>query len=167
MLVPGLPQAIRDNGTADDYKFVAAQFNKAGEACRNHHLKLAYHNHSFEFKRLQDGSTGYDILLKETDPALVSFEVDLFWAVKAGASPLTMFTDHPGRFTMWHVKDMDKNNKNLNTEIDQGAVNFKAIFAESKLSGVKHYFVEHETNYKPNEIGSVKTSFDFVNTQLI
>jgi sugar phosphate isomerase/epimerase len=68
---------------------------------------------------------------------------------------------------MWHIKDMDKKNHDVNTEIGQGEVNFKAIFAEAKLAGVKHYFIEHEFNYKPDELGSIKTSFNYVKNDLL
>ncbi len=152
--------------TADDYKKIANKLNEAGTLCKASGLKLAYHNHDFEFIKFGD-TTGLGIMLNETDKNLVDFELDLYWVARSGVDPLALFKAHPKRFAMWHVKDMDKTNKNLNTEIGQGAINFKEIFAEAKLSGVKHYFVEHETNYKPNEIGSVKASFDFVNNQLL
>ncbi len=162
--VPYLGDHLRKTG--DDYKKIASKLNEAGKLCKASGLKLAYHNHDFEFTKFGD-TTGLGIMLNETDKDLVDFELDLYWVARSGVDPLALFKAYPKRFTMWHVKDMDKNNKNLNTEIGQGTINFKAIFAEAKLSGVKHYFVEHETNYKPNEIGSVKTSFNFVNTELI
>ncbi|SFG66556.1 sugar phosphate isomerase/epimerase family protein [Pedobacter insulae] len=149
--------------TADDYKRIANKLNEAGTLCKASGLKLAYHNHDFEFAKFGD-TTGLGIMLDESDKNLVDFELDIYWAVRSGVDPLTLFKAHPKRFTMWHVKDMDKSNKNLNTEIGQGAIDFKSIFAEAKSSGLKHLFVEHETNYKPDQMGSVKTSFDYVNT---
>ena len=163
--VPYIVSELRGT-TGDAYKKLALQINKVGELCKEGGLKLAYHNHDFEFTKF--GSTnGYEILLNETDKNLVDFEMDLYWVVRSGNDPLQLFQKYPGRFSMWHVKDMDKTNNAVNTEIGQGAVNFKSIFAEAKLSGVKHYFVEHEFNYKPNELGSVKTSFDYVKNTLL
>ena len=162
--VPYLQESTRI--TADDYKKVASKLNEAASLCKSSGLRLAYHNHDFEFTKFGN-TTGYEIILNETDKSLVDFELDLYWVVRSGVDPLALFKAHPKRFTMWHVKDMDKKNNALNTEIGQGAVNFKSIFAEAKLAGVKHYFVEHEFNYKPNELGSIKTSFDYVKNELL
>ncbi|RYG06571.1 MAG: sugar phosphate isomerase/epimerase [Chitinophagaceae bacterium] len=162
--VPWLGANIRKTG--DDFKKIAQKLNEAGGICKSSGLKLAYHNHDFEFAKVGN-TTGLEIMLNETDKNLVDFEMDLYWVVRAGYDPLALFKAHPKRFTMWHIKDMDKTNKALNTEIGQGAVNFKSIFAEAKLSGLKHLFVEHETNYKPNQLGSIKTSFDYVKNTLL
>jgi sugar phosphate isomerase/epimerase len=162
--VPFLGAEIRK--TADDYKKVSHKLNEAAILCKAAGLKLAYHNHDFEFKKFGD-TTGFDILLKETDKKLVDFELDLYWAARSGINPINLFKANPNRFTMWHVKDMDKLNKDLNTEIGKGAVDFKSIFKEAKQAGVKHYFVEHEDNYKPDELGSIKESFNYVNNELL
>jgi len=162
--IPYLQPKVRK--TADDYKKTAQKFNEAGQLCKAEGLKLAYHNHDFEFAKMGD-TTGYEILLQETDKNLVDFEMDLYWVRHSGADPVALFKVYPKRFTMWHVKDMDKQNKNANTEVGQGAIDFKSIFAAAKLSGVKHYFVEHETNYKPDELGSIKTSFEYIKNSLL
>jgi sugar phosphate isomerase/epimerase len=162
--VPWLDGNVRK--TADDYKKIAAKLNEAGTLCKASGLKIAYHNHDFEFKKFGD-TTGFDILLKETDKKLVDFELDLYWAVRSAVNPLDLFKAHPKRFTMFHVKDMDKTNKALNAEVGQGSIDFKNILTGAKIAGVKHYFVEHETNYKPDVMGSVKSSFDYVNKQLL
>lgn len=162
--VPFLGDNLRK--TADDYKKIAQKLNEAASLCKSSGLRLAYHNHNFEFTKF-NGTTGYEIMLAETDKNLVDFEMDLYWVARSGVDPAALFKAHPKRFTMWHIKDMDKKNNALNAEIGQGTVNFKAIFAEAKLAGVKHYFVEHEFNYKPNEMGSIKTSFDYVNNELL
>ncbi len=105
--------------------------------------------------------------MNESDPALVDFELDLYWAVRAGHNPLDLFKKHPGRFTMWHLKDMDKDNRELNTEIGKGTIDFKAIFSQAKLSGMQHFFVEQETNYSPNPMESIKASWQYVSKQLL
>ncbi|MBF7090970.1 sugar phosphate isomerase/epimerase [Flavobacterium sp. ALJ2] len=162
--IPWLHESIRKS--ADDYKKIASLLNKAGDMCKAAGLKLAYHNHDFEFKKYGD-IAGYEILLKETDKNLVYFEMDLYWMAYSKIDPIQLFKQNPGRFTMWHVKDMDKSNATLNTEIGSGVIDFKSIFAEAKLSGMKHFFVEQETNYKPNAIESVKTSCKFIEKELI
>lgn len=150
----------------DGFKKVADDFNKAAELAKASGLKFAYHNHDFEFKKLGD-TTGYDVYLTETDKNLVNFELDLYWVVRSGNNPLDLFKKYPGRFPMWHVKDMDKAKPEWNTEIGKGSIDFKSIFAEAKLSGMKHFFVEHETNYNPTPIESVKTSCDYIKANLI
>ncbi|GGI27427.1 TIM barrel protein [Pedobacter mendelii] len=162
--IPWLSPDLRKN--ADDYKKLVAKINKAGQMCKDAGIRLAYHNHDFEFEK-QGDTTGYEILLKGTDKKLVDFELDLYWVVRSGMDPVALFKENPGRFTMWHVKDMDKTKKEWNTEVGQGSINFKAIFAAAKLSGMKHFFIEHETNYKPNPIESVKISCDYVKKELI
>ena len=162
--VPWLEESLRSN--LDDYKRIAQKVNEAAVLCKQSGLKLAYHNHDFEFKKYGD-QCGYDVLLKETDKKLVDFELDLYWAVRSGNDPLQLFKANPGRFKMWHVKDMDKSKVEWNTEIGEGSINFKSIFAEAKLSGMQHFFVEQETNYSPNPIESIKISWDYVSKQLI
>lgn len=155
VVAPYLSEELRK--TADDYKKTADKFNNAALICKNAGLKFAYHNHEFEFTKF--GSTnGYDILLAHTDKNLVDFELDLYWTAYAGKNPIQLFKENSNRFKLWHVKDMDKKNRNLNAEIGKGSINFKEIFAHAKLAGVKYYMVEQETNYQPNEMNSIKTS---------
>ncbi|MFT5713901.1 MAG: sugar phosphate isomerase/epimerase [Flavobacterium sp.] len=163
--VPYIVSELRGT-TGDDYKKLALQINEVGELCKAGGLKLAYHNHDFEFTKF--GSTnGYEILLNETDKNLVDFEMDLYWVVRAGHDPLQLFKEHPGRFKMWHVKDMDKVNPDWNAEIGSGTIDFKAIFAQAELAGMKRFFLEHESNYKPNPIESAKTSFNYISKSLL
>ena len=161
LTVPWVDEPFRN-----DFRKIAARLNEAGKMCAAAGLKLAYHNHDFEFQK-QDGITGYEILLKETDQDLVSFELDLYWVVRSGNDPIKLFRENPGRFKLWHVKDMDKVNPALNTEIGSGSVDFKTIFKEVKQSGMKHFFVEQENNYKPNAFEAIKTSCDFILKELI
>jgi sugar phosphate isomerase/epimerase len=136
--------------TAADFKSIADKLNKAAEVCKKHGLKLGYHNHNFEWKETE-GTTFYDTILAETDPNLVSMEMDIYWVVRAGHDPVSIFKKHPGRFAMVHVKDMDKTNPELNTEIGSGSIDFKTILSNAKLAGIKHFIVEQEnyTNIDP------------------
>ena len=150
---------------ADGFKKVAADFNKVAELAKASGLGFAYHNHDFEFKSIGD-TTGYEIYLNETDKNLVKFEMDLYWVVRSGNDPLKLIADHPGRFPMWHVKDMDKAKPEWNTEIGNGSIDFKSIFAQAKTSGLKHFFLEHENHYVPDPIGSITTSCEYIRTKL-
>jgi sugar phosphate isomerase/epimerase len=141
IVIPWLEEEHRKS--ADNFKKIALALNKAGEVCKNVGIKLAYHNHDFEFMPVE-GQTGFDIYLKHTDPRLVFFELDLYWATKAGKDPIALFKRYPGRFAMWHVKDMDKTPKKFFTEVGNGVIDFKKIFTYAKQSGMKYFFVEQD-----------------------
>lgn len=164
LTIPWIDEPFRKS--IEDYKKIAVRLNDAAKMCAAAGLKLAYHNHDFEFQKY-DGITGYEILLKETNKDLVYFELDLYWVVRSGNDPLKLFAANAGRFKMWHVKDMSKANTALNTEIGSGSIDFETIFKEVKQSGMKHFFVEQENNYNPDAFGSVKTSNDFISKNLI
>jgi sugar phosphate isomerase/epimerase len=151
--------------TGADLKNVAAKLNMAAKRVKAAGLKMAYHNHDFEFMPI-DGTTLYEVLLKETDPAMVSFEMDLYWVVRAGQDPVKWFEKYPGRFAMVHVKDMDKQDRKLNTEVGKGSVDFKQIFAKSKLAGIKHYIVEQE-NFKIDPYVSITESCNYLRNKLL
>jgi sugar phosphate isomerase/epimerase len=144
----------------DDYKRHADAFNRAGEVSKKAGIEFGYHNHDFEFEPL-DGSVPYDVLLKGTDPKLVKMELDLYWAVKAKQDPLKYFAAHPGRFPLFHVKDMDNTPKQFFTEVGRGVIDFKRIFGQGDKAGVKHYFVEQDQCPGP-PLDSIKISFDYL-----
>lgn len=146
--------------TLDDYKNLCDQFNKYGEVCQQAGLKFAYHNHAFEFEKMDD-QVPYDILIKNTDPGLVSFELDLYWIKKAGFEPVDYFKKYPGRFSMWHVKDMDPKTGKF-TEVGSGNIDFRTIFENRKTSGLRHYFVELDST-EGSALDSIKISFDYLN----
>lgn len=164
IVIPWLPESIRK--TKEDYKVIAEKVNNAAALCKKQNLKLAYHNHEFEFTKFEDGSCGYDVLLNDTDKDLVNFELDLFWVVTAGLDPIDFFKQNPGRFKMWHVKDKDKTNPKLTTEIGTGSINFKPIFAKSKLSGLEYFYVEQE-NFSIPSTESISKSFSYVKNNLL
>lgn len=149
----------------DDYKKIAAQFNKAAGICRKSGIQFGYHNHNFEFFDL-NGQQGYDILLKETDPNLVKFELDLYWASYAGKDPVAMFRQHPGRFPLWHVKDMDNTTKKFFTEVGNGVIDFKSIFAHAREAGMEHFFVEQDI-CPGSPFSSIETSYRYISKNLI
>lgn len=152
------PYLVEADRTADGYRRLAAEFTRIGRACQQHGVRFAYHNHDFEFADLGGGHTGYDLLLAGSDPALVHFELDLFWATKAGRDPVALFAAHPGRFALCHVKDMrDPRGAQEMVAVGEGAIDFARIFARAREAGIRHYFVEHDNAADP--LASVRTSY--------
>lgn len=133
---------------ADDYKRHIELFNKSAEVCKAHGIQFAYHNHDFEFKPM-NGQLPYDMILKGTDPNLVKMELDLYWASFAGQDPVALFKKHPGRFPLWHVKDMAKTKEREFAEVGMGSINFQRIFDAKKIAGMTHYFVEQDICKRP------------------
>nr|WP_121270809.1 sugar phosphate isomerase/epimerase [Pedobacter schmidteae] len=159
-----LGENLRKN--AEDYKKVTARLNEASVLVKQSGMKLAYHNHAFEFDKHEGGVTGYEIMLNGMDKNLTRFEMDLYWVVRSGNDPIAFFNKYPGRFVMWHVKDMDKANKGINTEVGSGSIDFKAIYKHAKQSGLEHLIVEQE-NFSMDPFASIKQSFNYVNRELI
>lgn len=152
--------------TLDGYKKVAERLSEAAELVKQSGLKLAYHNHAFELDKHEGGATGYEIMLNGTDKNLVHFEMDLYWIVRSGNDPVAFFNKYPGRFVMWHVKDMDKANNEINTEVGSGTIDFKNIYKHAKQAGLEHLIVEQE-NFAIDPFASIKQSYDYVNRELI
>lgn len=163
LVVPYLDEKLRTS--VADFKAVATRLNKAGALCQAAGLKLGYHNHDFEFKPI-GGTTLYDVMLKETDPRLVSFELDLYWVVRAGQDPIRLMQAHPKRFPLWHVKDMDKAKPELNTEIGAGAIDFRKIFAQAGTAGLQHIFMEQE-NFGMDAYQSIAQSAAYMKKTLL
>jgi sugar phosphate isomerase/epimerase len=145
--------------TVDNYKSVAETFSKAGEDCKKSNIIFGYHNHEYEFEK-ENGQVLYDVLLNNTDPNLVTWELDLGWVVASGNDPLVYFNKYPGRFPLWHLKDMDVA-KQRSTEFGKGHIKVLEILKNSKKSGVKHIFVEQE-EYASTALESMKYDFDYL-----
>ena len=139
-----------DTLTLDQLNEIADRLNRCGEECRKAGLKMAVHNHDGEFRKL-DGKPIFDRLIELTDPKLVAIELDIYWAVKAGADPLDYFNRYPGRFELLHIKDMGPPPNRGFVAIGDGTINWAKIFAESEKAGVKHYIVELEKEASTTE----------------
>lgn len=163
VIVPYLDEQVRT--TPDDFKAVAAKLNKAGALCKAAGLKLGYHNHDFEFKAI-GGTTLYDVMLKETDPTLVDFEMDVYWVVRAGQDPAKLLQAHPKRFPLWHVKDMEKAKPDLNTEVGAGSIDYRKLFAQPAASGLKHAYMEQE-NFSLDAYQSITQSAAYMKKNLL
>lgn len=148
--------------TLDEIKSAVEVFNKSGEACKKVGVQFAYHNHTSEFDEIE-GHRPFDYILANTDKDMVKMELDLAWATKAKQDPVALFKMHPGRFPLWHVKDLDKTTMSP-AEVGTGIVDFKTIFDNAKTSGMKYYFVEQDGAPKP--IQNVTNSYNYLDKLL-
>lgn len=142
--------------TLDDIKSSIEVLNKTDEACKKAGVKFAYHNHDAEFRAVE-GQIPYEMFLSQTKMLM---ELDLAWATKGDKDPVELFKQHPGRFPLWHVKDLDKEMKNV-LPVGEGVIDYKRLFEAASASGMKHFFVEHDMPKDP--LASIKTSFDHIN----
>jgi sugar phosphate isomerase/epimerase len=142
--------------TLDEIKTAVEVFTKSGEACKKNGVQFAYHNHVTEFDEVE-GHRPFDYILNHTGKDLVKMELDLGWATKAKQDPVELFKLHPGRFPLWHVKDLDKATMEP-TEVGSGFIDFKRIFDNAQESGMKYFFVEQDGAPKPFE--DVTKSYD-------
>jgi len=145
--------------TVEIYKSLPDLLNKSGEKTKSAGIQFAYHNHDFEFEKLDD-SRVYDFIISNTSGDLVKMEMDLYWISKAGQDPVAYFDKYPGRFVMWHVKDMEAGTGAI-TEVGQGVIDFDRIFAAREKAGLKHWFVEQDTS-KRDIFESLKMSRDYL-----
>jgi sugar phosphate isomerase/epimerase len=161
------PNGLKTGMILDEAKRTADLANRIGESARRAGLQFTYHNHNFEFVEQGGGAMGYDLLLKETDPKLVKFQVDCGWMVFAGHDPVEYFKKYPQRFPMIHVKDfLPRANGDTDmrgAELGHGTVDYKPIFAAGAKAGLQHYFVEQEGPFaRMSPIEAAKVDYDYL-----
>jgi sugar phosphate isomerase/epimerase len=148
--------------TMDEIKVAVEVFSKAGEACKKNGVQFAYHNHVTEFDEVE-GHRPFDYILSNTDKDQVKMELDLAWATKAKQDPVELFKLHPGRYPLWHVKDLDKVTMSP-AEVGSGVVDFKRIFDNAKESGLKYFFVEQDQ--APQPLQNITNSYNYLDKLL-
>lgn len=157
---------------ASTYSEIADLLNEVGPTLKEAGVTVAYHNHDWEFEDLGEGVSGYDILLSETDPESVGFELDLYWAVVADADPVGLIQENPGRFPLFHVKDAQMVTNPDGTQsptfatVGQGFIDFQEIFAQSDVAGVDYYFIENDRP-EPDGITSTCEGLEYLTTNFV
>jgi sugar phosphate isomerase/epimerase len=148
------------------FKAVVERLNGVGERIGNAGLEFAYHNHGYEFVP-QDGQVPYDVLLKNTDPSLVKLQIDLYWLAHDSAEPASYWFDRaPGRYVMWHVKDMHKVSRDY-TELGNGSIDYTKVWPLAQRSGMKHFFVEQGGNFAKDPMQSISDGAAYVKRYLL
>lgn len=145
--------------TLEDVKTSIEVLNKTDEACKKAGIGFAYHNHDREFYAVE-GKIPYELFLTQTK---MKMELDLAWATKAGKDPVELFKQHPGRFPLWHVKDLDAKHEII-LPVGEGSIDYKRIFDAASKAGMKHFFVEHDMPKNPLE--SITSSFNYLSKML-
>ena len=154
-----------ENRSIEKFKILTDKLNLIGERVQKAGLGFAYHNHDFEFID-HNGETGYDIILENTDPEYVKLQIDLYWV--AHTYPGTaheLFQKAPGRFVMWHIKDMDKISRDY-TELGNGSIDYSQILPDAEFAGMEYYYIEQGGNFTLNPMQSVKESAEFFQKNL-
>ncbi|AXB44341.1 sugar phosphate isomerase/epimerase family protein [Amycolatopsis albispora] len=156
IVVPSLPGSLQ---TVAGYQLAASEFGRWGVLARSAGLKFLFHNHGVDFKTV-DGRVLYDILVEETDPRFVNFELDIYWIYQGGYDPLAYFARYPGRFPVYHVKDMAPNGSF--EDVGHGILDWPEIFRAHAQSGIREYVVEHDQPKVP--LDSAARSYEYLRT---
>lgn len=169
-----MPWIEEKDRNIEQYKKIVADCNEMGRVMKDAGIQFGYHNHNFEFLPMDGIVPYYDIFLKEMDADLVTMELDLFWASKAGQDPIEMFRKYPGRFQLFHMKDMKTKQepfydvvKDDICSVGEGVIDFKAILAAGETAGMKYILVEDDNQGNGKAFEGIKTSFDNITTKIL
>jgi sugar phosphate isomerase/epimerase len=161
--------------TVASYQKMVADWNKVGEIMKKSGIQFGYHNHNFEFDHVEGKVPYFDIFLKELDKDLVTMEMDLFWVTKAGQNPVDIFKKYPGRFQLFHMKDMYTKQAPFFTTVGvndfapvgAGLINFKEILAAKDIAGMKYMIVEEDKSREDKPFDDIKTSITNLTTKIL
>lgn len=158
----------------ETYKRMIGDWNKVGKIMKEVGIQFGYHNHNFEFATVDGKVPYFDIFLPEMDADLITMELDLFWAEKAGQDPIAMFKKYPGRFQLLHFKDMKTNQapffdviKDDICSVGAGVIDFKKILEFKKVAGVKYAFVEDDNQGNGKPFEAIETSIENLTTKIL
>jgi len=154
-----------DYRSMESFRVLVKKLNMIGEQVSRSGLGFAYHNHDFEFTD-HNGQNGYDLIMQETDPKTVKLQIDLYWAVHSSKlSPAELFRKQPGRFVMWHIKDMHKVSRDY-TELGNGSIDYTVILPDASLAGLEYYYLEQGGNFVTSSMKSIGESAAFFKKNL-
>ncbi len=168
------PWVNEEDRNVEKFKKMVADWNDVGRIMKNVGIQFGYHNHNFEFKNMNGVVPYYDIYMRELDPELVTMELDLYWATKAGQDPVAMFNKYPGRFQLLHFKDMSEKSapfyeviKDDITSVGSGLIDFTRIWDARDVAGAKYFFVEDDNQGNGKPFEGIQTSIDNITTKIL
>ena len=161
--------------TIASYQKMAADWNQVGKIMKEHGIQFGYHNHNFEFDVVEGKIPYIDVMLAELDKDLVTMELDMFWTTKAGRDPVDIIKKYPGRFQLYHMKDMYTREAPYFTTVDEddfapvgeGVINFKEILAVKDIAGMKYMIVEQDLSKNGVPFEDIKTSITNLKTKIL
>jgi len=161
--------------TIDSYKKMVADWNKVGEIMKQNGIQFGYHNHNFEFATVEGKIPYFDVMMPELDKDLVTMEIDLFWTTKAGQNPVDIIKKYPGRFQLFHMKDMYTKEAPYYTTVGEddfapvgeGVINFKEILAVKDIAGMKYMIVEQDLSRDGQPFADIKKSVINLTTKIL
>ncbi len=161
--------------TISSYKKMVADWNTVGRIMKDFGIQFGYHNHNFEFDTVEGKIPYFDVMLAELDKDLVTMEIDFFWASKAGQDPVAIFNKYPGRFQLFHMKDMFTKEAPYYTTVGEddfapvgaGVIDFKAILAAKDIAGMKYMIVEQDKSRENKPFDDIVTSINNLTTKIL
>jgi sugar phosphate isomerase/epimerase len=160
--------------TIESYKKMIGDWNEVGRIMKGVGIQFGYHNHNFEFASIDGVVPYYDIFMPEMDADLITMELDLFWANKAGQDPVAMFNKYPGRFQLLHFKDMKTKQapffdviKDDVCSVGAGVIDFKAILKAKDVAGMKYMFVEDDNQGNGRTFEELEVSINNLTTKIM
>lgn len=153
--------------SADSYKQFVAELNTIGDVMKKYGLQFGYHNHDFEFQEVDGLIPFTDIFMPESDPDLLTFEIDLFWVTRAGFNPVKLLQDFPGRYQLFHMKDMENSEDRFFAPVGEGVIDFKEILKYKDIAGMKYMFVEQDRTRDGDAMTAITTSFNNLKNKIL
>lgn len=164
----------KDRGSIAGYQKMVADWNRVGRIMKSNRIQFGYHNHNFEFGPVEGKIPYFDVFLAEMDKDLITMELDLFWATKAGQNPVELFKKYPGRFQLFHLKDMYTKEapffKTASSDfapVGDGVINFREILAAKKIAGMKYMFVEQDQTKDGKPFDAIQESLKNLTTKIL
>ncbi len=168
------PWVNEEDRNIETYKRMIAEWNKVGSIMKDAGIQFAYHNHNFEFANLDGVVPYYDLFMKEMDADLITMEIDFYWVSKAGQDPVEMFKKYPGRFQLFHLKDMKTKQEPYFTvekddicSVGEGVIDFKRVLAAKETAGMKYMFVEDDNQGNGKPFEGIGTSIKNLTTDIL
>jgi sugar phosphate isomerase/epimerase len=172
-LQPWIVEEMRT--TIASYQKMASNWNQIGAIMKEFGLQFGYHNHNFEFDKVEGKVPYFDVMLAELDKDLVTMEIDLFWTTKAGQDPVEIFKKYPGRFQLFHMKDMYTKEAPFFTTVGvkdfapvgEGVIDFRKILAAKDIAGMKYMVVEQDQSRDKDPFGDIRKSITNLSTKIL
>ncbi|WP_249356342.1 sugar phosphate isomerase/epimerase family protein [Maribacter sp. ACAM166] len=159
---PWLAPEYRD---IENFKLLTDKLNKIGEQVNQAGLEFAYHNHDFEFTD-HNGEQGYDIILSGTEPSLVKLQMDMYWVEHSSEKRIKqLIAENPGRYVMWHIKDMDKVTRDY-SEMGNGSIDYVSLLSSIDKDALQYYYIEQGGNFATNSMKSIAESATYFKKHL-